>query len=60
MKLLAYDPYERISADEALKHEFFAEFYTNLDNQRDFRSTFFTMKQPNRNVNNEEGEYNST
>lgn len=50
-KLLAYDPLERISAEVALKHEYFAEFANQIDNlssltSKDFRSTFFTMKQP--------------
>ena len=49
-KLLAYDPTERITAEDALKHQYFAEYSSHIDNMntlnnRDFRSTFFTMKQ---------------
>ena len=47
-KLLAYDPNERITAENAIKHEYFAEFHTQAEssfNSKDFRSTFFTMKQ---------------
>lgn len=49
-KLLAYDPNDRITAESALKHEYFSEFSQNTDNitsvpNKDFRSTFFTMKQ---------------
>ena len=48
--MLAYDPDERITAEAALKHEYFAEFSAHIDNMstlnnKDFRSTFFTMKQ---------------
>lgn len=50
-KLLAYDYVDRITAEDALKHDYFAEFSSHLDNMetlnnRDFRSTFFTTKQP--------------
>ena len=49
-KLLAYDPNERITAENAIRHEYFAEFTSQLENlshinSKDFRSTFFTMKQ---------------
>lgn len=49
-KLLAYDPMQRITAEAALKHDYFAEFANQIENlsslnNKDFRSTFFTMKQ---------------
>lgn len=52
MKLLIYDPNERITADQALKHDYFAEYANQIENlsalnNKDFRSTFFTMKQSN-------------
>lgn len=40
-KLLAYDPEERITSKEALKHEFFADIVGS--NQDKFRSTIFGM-----------------
>ena len=41
-KLLAYDPMERISAEDALKHEFFAEYYLNLNlNFKSSKNPFF-------------------
>ena len=48
--MLAYDPETRITAEAALKHEYFSE-YTNQADQSmktqcsNFRSTFFTMKE---------------
>lgn len=47
-KLLAYDHNERITAENAIKHDYFAEFHSQMENSfnnKDFRSTFFTMKQ---------------
>ncbi len=51
-KLLEYDPYCRISAEDALKHDYFAEFLTQIDKlnltNKDFRSTFMSSnKQTN-------------
>jgi len=44
-KLLAYDANERITAEEALRHEFFAEFSHLVDKKKDFRSTISIMRQ---------------
>jgi renal tumor antigen len=52
-RLLAYDPADRITADEALKHEYFAELH-DLSNSRDFRSTLFMKFSESDTMHNEQ------
>lgn len=61
-QLLAYDPNERISAENALKHEYFSEFSHAEQNfnSKDFRSTFFTMKQTHHGYSKEKSEESET
>ncbi len=52
LKLLAYDSKDRITSEQAIKHDYFAEYANQVDalvnlSPKDFRSTFFTMKQSN-------------
>jgi serine/threonine protein kinase len=42
-KLLAYDPLKRITADEALKHEYFRELY-QMEMAGGLNSTFTSIK----------------
>jgi serine/threonine protein kinase len=49
-RLLSYDPNERITADQALKSDYFSEYANQIENlsalnNKAFNSTFFTMKQ---------------
>jgi len=53
-KLLAYDPEERISAENAIRHEYFAEYHTQMEKEvstnTSMRSTFFSTKQYHNNA----------